>query len=508
MHDRELIEPLRNLGRPTVAVVGDFMLDRYVWGDAGRVSPEAPVPVVAAHREETRLGGAGNVAANLATLGAKVSAFGAMGCDEMANSLCQTMQESGVNASGMQACDDRPTIQKIRVMARNQQMLRVDREEIKPLRDTDAEAMLAAICAADWSAIVLSDYGKGTLTPGVIQAVLAEATRRGAPSLVDPKHRDLSRYAGASIVTPNRGEAEVAICDSLSIDEPLDSIEALAVHGESMRQQAGLDSLLITLGAEGMLLLQPNHKPLHLPTAARQVFDVTGAGDTVIATLGMSMAARLPLEMATALANVAAGLAVSKVGTTPVGREELLQHLSAATTVRKVLLGTQAPAPEVSAVESALAVFRNEGLRVVFTNGCFDILHAGHVRYLQEAREMGDVLVIGLNDDDSVRRLKGAERPFNTLEDRAVVLAGLACVDLVIPFSTDTPEGLVQQVQPDVLVKGGDYRGQTVAGAEWVEKNGGEVQFVDLVPGRSTTGLADRIRTGADATSDSSPKSK
>ena len=498
MHDRELIEPLRNLGQPKVAVVGDFMLARYVWGDAGRVSPEAPVPVVAAHHEETRLGGAGNVAANLATLGAKVCAFGAMGTDDMATALCEAMRESAIDASGMQACADRPTIQKIRVMARNQQMLRVDREEVKAMGDVDAEAMIALICAADWNAIVLSDYGKGALTPTVIAAVLAEANRRGAPSLVDPKHRDLSRYAGATMVTPNRGEAETAILDALEFDGALESIEILAAQGEALRLKTQLNSLLITLGAEGMLLLQPDAEPMHLPTAARQVFDVTGAGDTVIATLGISLAAQLPLATATALANAAAGLAVRKVGTTPVGREELLQHLSAATSVRKVLLAESsdtAAAPSARAIDAAIAVFRSEGLRIVFTNGCFDILHVGHVRYLQEAREMGDVLVLGLNDDDSVHRLKGENRPFNTLEDRAVVLAGLACVDLVIPFSEDTPENLVQQVQPDVLVKGGDYRGETVAGAEWVEKNGGEVQFVDLVPGRSTTGLADRIRS-------------
>ncbi|MHC4823775.1 MAG: bifunctional D-glycero-beta-D-manno-heptose-7-phosphate kinase/D-glycero-beta-D-manno-heptose 1-phosphate adenylyltransferase HldE [Planctomycetota bacterium] len=479
----ELIPALQELGHPRIAVVGDFMLDRYLWGDAGRVSPEAPVPVVHAHREEDRLGGAGNVVANLIGLGAEVACFGALGDDASASQMIAALGELDAATDGLQRCADRPTIQKIRVMARNQQMLRVDREESHVLDAAVEEQLLAALRAADWDAVVLSDYGKGTLSEGLTRGVLEEAKRRGKPSLVDPKHRDFARYRGATLVTPNRLEAEHAA------GVPMPTLEELASTGERLRADAGLDALLITLGAEGMFLMSAEEEPLHLPTAARQVYDVTGAGDTVIATLAIALGHGFDFEMAVRLANASAGLAVAKVGTTAVGREELLHMLRASTPEGKIL-GLE----DADALQAALSAFRLEGRRIVFTNGCFDILHAGHVRYLRAARGLGDVLVLGLNSDASVRRLKGEQRPFNPLEDRAEVLAGLECVDLVVPFTSDTPEDLIQGIQPDVLVKGGDWRGKGVAGAEFVERHGGEVQFIDLLPGRSTTGLADRIR--------------
>jgi D-beta-D-heptose 7-phosphate kinase/D-beta-D-heptose 1-phosphate adenosyltransferase len=483
MNERELIRALGTLDAPRVAVVGDFMLDRYLWGDATRVSPEAPVPVVHARREEDRAGGAGNVALNLAALGARPSCFGAIGDDRDGATLVRLLGEAGAEAAGLQVCQDRPTVQKIRVLARNQQMLRVDREEVRAL-DAAAEArLLAALCASAWDALVLSDYGKGVLSPGLIAAALAEARRRGAPSVVDPKHRDLGRYRGATVVTPNRAEAETAA------GEPLADHAALARAGERLRREAGLGMLLITLGADGMFLLGEGRAPFHLPTAARQVFDVTGAGYTVVAMLAAALAARLDPETAVRLANCAAGVAVARVGTVAVGRDEVLHALHAEGVTRKTL-STDA----WDALGAAAAAWRREGLRVVFTNGCFDLLHAGHVRYLQEARRQGDVLVIGLNDDASVRRIKGAPRPFNPLEDRAEVLAALACVDLVAPFSADTPERMVGALGPDVLVKGSDWEGKEVAGAAAVRARGGVVRFVELLPGRSTTGLAERIR--------------
>jgi D-beta-D-heptose 7-phosphate kinase/D-beta-D-heptose 1-phosphate adenosyltransferase len=261
------------------------------------------------------------------------------------------------------------------------------------------------------------------------------------------------------------------------------------VEGEQLRASADLNALLVTLGAEGMFLMASGEEPLHLPTAARQVYDVTGAGDTVIATLAIALGHGYDFELAVRLANASAGLAVAKVGTTAVGREELLHMLRASTPEGKIL-----SANDTVALQGALSAFRLEGRRIVFTNGCFDILHAGHVRYLRAARGLGDVLVLGLNSDASVRRLKGEDRPFNVVEDRAEVLAGLECIDLVIEFEQDTPEELIQSVQPDILVKGADWRGKGVAGAEFVERHGGEVQFIDLLQGRSTTGLADRIR--------------
>ncbi|MDA1261017.1 MAG: D-glycero-beta-D-manno-heptose-7-phosphate kinase, partial [Planctomycetota bacterium] len=469
MNERELIRALGALGAPRIAVVGDFMLDRYLWGDATRVSPEAPVPVVHARREEDRPGGAGNVALNLAAMGAHALCFGAIGSDRDGETLVHLLAEAGTEASGMQICGDRPTVQKIRVLARNQQMLRVDREEVRPL-ESEAEArLLAALCAATWDALVLSDYGKGVLTPNVIEAALAEARRRGAPSVVDPKHRHLGRYRGATLVTPNRAEAEAAA------GELLPDREALALVGERLRRESGLEMLLVTLGADGMFLLGEGRAPFHLPTAARQVFDVTGAGDTVVAMLAAALAALLDAETAVRLANCAAGVAVAKVGTAAVGRDEVLHALHAEGATHKTI-ATDA----FAALQAAAAAWRREGLRVVFTNGCFDLLHAGHVRYLQEARRQGDVLVIGLNDDESVRRLKGPERPFNPLEDRAEVLAALACVDLVAPFSEDTPERLVRELGPDVLVKGSDWEGKDVAGADAVRARGGVVRFVEL----------------------------
>jgi len=481
---QDLIPVLQQLGKPRIAVIGDFMFDRYVWGEAARISPEAPVPVVHAFREEDRLGGAGNVVANLVALGANVCCFGPLGNDAAGAEMIQAFEQLGADASGMEICHDRPTIQKIRVMARNQQMLRVDREETRPIDSAASESLLAALVASKWQAVVLSDYAKGCLTSDLVTAVIAEAMRRGAPCLVDPKTSDFSRYRGATMVTPNRAEAERAAGFAL-VD-----LNTLAVQGERLRAAAGVGALLVTLGAEGMFLLDAEQPPLHLPTAARQVYDVTGAGDTVIAALAIALADGLPHEVAVRLANAAAGLAVAKVGTTAVGREELLQELRASTPSGKVFT-----LADEDGVQAALAEFRREGRRIVFTNGCFDILHAGHVRYLNAARGLGDVLVLGLNSDASVRRLKGEERPFNVLQDRAEVLAALECVDMVVPFEADTPELLIRDIQPDVLVKGADWRGKGVAGAEFVEQSGGEVQFIDLLPGRSTTGLADRIRS-------------
>lgn len=482
MHDRELIALLRELPSSRIAVVGDFMLDHYVWGDATRVSPEAPVPVVHTREENFCLGGAGNVVANLKELGVHALSFGVCGKDAPGEELSARLEELS-DCSGLLKSDPRPTTQKIRVMARSQQVLRVDREDAHPLSEQEEAKLVSSIQSTEWDAIILSDYGKGVLTPTVLSAVFAESKKRNAPSLVDPKHRDFSRYSGATVVTPNRAEAEVAAGCSLSNFDDLGNV------GESLRFDSGLDSLLITLGNEGMFLISEKQEPIHLPTAARQVFDVTGAGDTVISMLAVSLAGGLDWQASIRLANAAAGLAVAKVGTTAVGREELLHHLSASTPAHKIV-----PEGDAATLESSLGTLRREGMKLVFTNGCFDILHAGHVRYLQEARRMGDALVVGINSDESVRRLKGEERPFNQLDDRCEVLAALECVDLVVPFSEDTPEELIQQTCPDVLVKGADWKDKGVVGADFVEARGGEVVLVDLVPGRSTTGLADKIR--------------
>ncbi|MHC4839198.1 MAG: D-glycero-beta-D-manno-heptose-7-phosphate kinase, partial [Planctomycetota bacterium] len=311
----ELVPALERLGRPRIAVVGDYMLDRYVWGDATRVSPEAPVPVVHAAREEDRPGGAGNVVANLVALGAEVACFGFVGEDAGGTELRAMLAGQGATVDGLLACSDRPTIQKIRVMARNQQMLRVDREESAAPEAARRDELLAALGAAAFDAVVLSDYGKGCLGEEVTARTIELARQRGVPTLVDPKHRDLGRYRGATLVTPNRAEAEAAA------GEALPDLGTLATVGERLRREAGLERLLVTLGPDGMFLLAGEDEAFHLPTAARQVYDVTGAGDTVIAMLAMALAEGVEDELAVKLANAAAGVAVAKVGTTAVGRE-------------------------------------------------------------------------------------------------------------------------------------------------------------------------------------------
>lgn len=485
MRERELIAALERLGRPRVAVAGDFMLDRYLWGDAERVSPEAPVPVVHARREEERPGGAGNVAANVCDLGGLARCFGAVGKDPDGAALRRMLEELGADTSGLLDLPGRPTTQKIRVMARSQQMIRVDREETSPLAEAAAAELLRRIRAAEWDVLLLSDYAKGTLAGEACAAAIAEARRRGVPCLADPKQRDFRRYRGASAVTPNRAEAEAAA------GRQLPDLDSLAAAAEELRAGADLGALLVTLGPGGMLLVRQGASPLHVPTVARAVFDVTGAGDTVLAALGVALAGGLDWELALRLANAAAGLKVGKVGAATVGRAELLHHWNAATPAHKIL-----PPGDGEALAAALGALRREARRVVFTNGVFDILHAGHARYLQRARQLGDALVVGVNDDASVRRLKGEDRPFNPLEDRLEVLAALECVDLVVPFAEDTPDRLIQLVCPDVLVKGADWRERGVAGADFVRSRGGEVRLIELLPGRSTSALAERIRGG------------
>lgn len=467
-----------SLSAPRIAVLGDVMLDRYLWGGIDRISPEAPVPVLAVGPEEERPGGGANVAANLVDLGSQASLFALIGQDEAGARLRAAIESGGVATSGVIAAS-RPTTQKTRLMARSQQVLRIDHEESEPASDHDLDAVLAALCAAEWDALILSDYGKGVLTDSVLRAAIDEAARRGVPCVVDPKGYDYTRYQGACGLTPNLAEAEAAL------GRQLPDREALAEGAADLIDRCDLRGVLITLGPDGMFAAQRDGNSFQVPTAARAVFDVTGAGDTVVATLTLGLAAGLPFEQAVLLANAAAGIVVAKVGTATVGRDELLHALEQETTGKVV-----APAQ----LTQSLATLRRESRRVVFTNGCFDLFHAGHVRVLQQAATLGDALVVGVNDDGSVRRLKGEDRPFNSLEDRMDVLAALACVDLVVPFSEDTPENLIRSVCPDVLVKGADWREGGVVGADFVTARGGEVRLVEIHPGRSTTRIAEKIR--------------
>lgn len=460
-----------------VLVVGDVMLDRYWHGGTSRISPEAPVPVVKVEQIEDRPGGAANVALNIAALGAPATLVGVTGVDEAADSLGASLAAAGVKAC-FQRIAGQPTIVKLRVMSRHQQLLRIDFEE--PFA-TDAQALRAEVDAllAGIRVLVLSDYGKGALRDH--QGLIRAARERGIPVLADPKGKDFSIYRGATLLTPNLSEFETIV--GRCADEA-----DLVARGAALMRELDLEALLVTRGEHGMTLLRPDHPPLHLPARAREVFDVTGAGDTVISTLAASLAGGADLPEAVALANLAAGIVVGKLGTAAISAPELRRAVQREEGSERGVLGLE---QLLVAIEDA----RAHGEKIVFTNGCFDILHAGHVTYLEQARALGDRLVLAVNDDASVSRLKGPGRPINTVDRRMAVLAGLGAVDWVVSFSEDTPVNLLAEIKPDVLVKGGDYGIDQVVGADMVKAHGGEVRVLGLVENSSTTAIVEKIRS-------------
>ncbi|MGE5153656.1 MAG: bifunctional D-glycero-beta-D-manno-heptose-7-phosphate kinase/D-glycero-beta-D-manno-heptose 1-phosphate adenylyltransferase HldE [Bdellovibrio bacteriovorus] len=458
--------------RARVLVAGDLMLDRYWSGTTRRISPEAPVPVVQVANVEDRPGGAANVALNLAALGCRTLVAGVTGDDEAADILAVRLADAGIETRLLRR-RGLPTITKLRVLAHHQQLIRLDFEQSMAPQGEDPLPDLIAALLDRVDLLVLSDYAKGTLADP--RPLIAAARARGKPVLVDPKGRDFARYRGSTLLTPNRSELEEVV-------GPMENDTALIEKGQRLRAELGLDALLVTLGERGMLLLRdgatPEEAALHLPTRAREVYDVTGAGDTVIATLAAALAAGTELAEACTLANCAAGLAVGKLGTATVSPREL----------ERSRLGSEwHTILDPEALVAAVAEARAQGERVVMTNGCFDILHQGHVAYLQQARRLGDRLVVAVNDDDSVRRLKGPDRPINGVESRMAVLAGLASVDWVCAFGEDTPQDLICRVSPDILVKGGDYRPDQIAGADCVRRAGGEVRVLPFLHGHSTS---------------------
>ncbi len=461
-----------------VLVVGDLMLDRYWHGDTSRISPEAPVPVVRVEEAEERPGGAGNVALNISALGGKAAVLGLTGDDEAASALERRLTQAGVHCL-FERVAGTATITKLRVMSRHQQLIRLDFEDGFPGHDPAGLLARFKGALAGRRAIVLSDYGKGTLR--AVQGLIEAARAAAIPVLVDPKGTDFERYRGADLITPNQHELEAVVGRCGSDAE-------LVERGSRLRDALDLKALLVTRSEKGMTLLEAGRPPLHLPTKAREVFDVTGAGDTVISTLAAALAAGLALSEATALANVAAGVVVGKLGTASVTVPELRVALRQQEAVVRGIVSEEAL---VELVRSA----REHGETVVMTNGCFDILHAGHVHYLEQARALGDRLVVAINDDASVKRLKGEERPVNTLERRMRVLAGLACVDWVVAFYEDTPTRLICAVAPNILVKGGDNHPDHIPGGECVRQAGGEVRVMDYIDNCSTTGLIEAIRT-------------
>lgn len=463
-----------------VLVVGDVMLDRYWHGTATRISPEAPVPIVHVNAAEERPGGAGNVALNIASLGGRVALLAYCGQDEAADSLTELLQAAGVRCL-MEKSRESGTITKLRVISRQQQLIRLDFEDGFHGMDQDVLVQRFASELGQANAVVLSDYGKGTLS--AVEQLIAMARKAGKPVLVDPKGSDFSRYKGATLITPNMSEFEAMV-------GPCTSGEALAGKGMALIAELGLDALLITRGEQGVTLLRHAGEPLHLPTHAREVFDVTGAGDTVIAVLAAVLAAGRSLPEATALANMAAGVVVGKLGTAAVVPEELEYAFKGPRAHRRGVLA-------LHELVDRLDQARQEDECIVATNGCFDILHTGHVLYLQQAKELGERLVVLVNSDASVARLKGPGRPINPLAQRMAMLAALECVDWVVSFDDDTPRDAIGKILPDVLVKGGDYANPAdIPGYECVVANGGEVRLLDYVKGYSTTDLIASIRNG------------
>ena len=461
-------------------VMGDLMLDRYWHGSASRISPEAPVPVVHVKEREDRVGGAGNVALNIASLGARVEVLGLCGHDEAGETLETLLVHEGIDCTLLRQ-HNLPTITKLRVLSQHQQLIRLDFEgsflevDPAPLLDAFRKRLVQP------QVVVLSDYGKGTLAS--VKDLIGLCKAAGKPVLVDPKGKDFEKYRHADLLTPNLAEFE-------SVAGHCRELAELEKKGGELIEHLQLGGLLVTQGEKGMSLLRPDAAPMHLPAKAKEVFDVTGAGDTVIAVLAAALASGSPLPEATALANLAAGLVVGKLGTASVKSEELDYALHGTKAHRRGAI-------DLDGLVQALKYAREAGEKIVLTNGCFDILHPGHLRYLQQAKALGDRLVVLVNSDASVRRLKGPGRPINPVDFRMALLEALECVDWVASFEEDTPRNAICRLLPDILVKGGDYTDITaIAGHDCVLGNGGEVRLLNFVEGFSTTGIIENIRNG------------
>lgn len=464
---------------PHILVVGDLMIDHYLWGSCERISPEAPVQVVDIAKETKVLGGAGNVINNLVTLGARVSVGSVIGADENGVELSQMLRHVGVCSEALIVQQGRKTSKKSRVMAAHQQIVRIDSESKERINDDAEQRLLEALepLIASSDMVVLSDYGKGVLGERVAQGVINAAKRCGVRVLVDPKGRDYRKYRGAYLLTPNKKEATEASGIAIKDDATL---EAALLW---LKEQCDLNYSMITLSEDGIALYDRGVR--RFATVAREVFDVTGAGDTVIASLAFALCGALGIDEAAKFANLAAGVVVGKIGSATVSLDEIVAYESS--------LHQSSSEAHIKTLEQIVRIVesaKREGKRIVFTNGCFDILHVGHVKYLQEAKSYGDILIVGLNADVSVRRLKGESRPINTEADRAYLLAALEAVDYVVVFEEETPYELIKQIAPDILVKGGDYEGKPVVGTEFAK----ELRLVRFVDGKSTTATIARIQ--------------
>ncbi len=465
---------------PDILVIGDLMIDHYLWGHCDRISPEAPVQVVNITEEKRQLGGAGNVVNNLVTLGAKVNLISVLGDDEAAGQLRRLLADIQVETDGLITQSGRKTTQKSRIIAAQQQIVRYDNETSLPIDTASANKILEILTQqlAHIDIVLLSDYGKGVLTDRLTREIIRCVNQAGKKVLVDPKGQDYSKYQHAYLLTPNKKEA--ALATGIDIHDQNSLSQAIS----QLKTQLQLAVSLITLSEEGIAIY--TDKLSVYPTQAREVFDVTGAGDTVLASLGFALACNSAIDDAVNFANLAAGVVVGKMGSATVSLSEIIEYQSSLNhSTSESHIKTR------DEMQRLVIELKNRDKKIVFTNGCFDILHAGHVRYLETAKSFGDVLIVGLNSDASVKRLKGEMRPINPEMDRAYLLAALEAVDYVVIFEEDTPLELIRMVQPDILVKGGDYEGKPVVGQDIA----GELKLVQFVEGKSTTRTLEKLRT-------------
>ena len=464
---------------PHILVVGDLMIDHYLWGSCDRISPEAPVQVVDIAKETTVLGGAGNVINNLNTLGAKVSVASVIGDDENGVELINMLHSIDVDTTNIIIQDGRKTSKKSRVIAVSQQILRYDKESKNSIDKNSQTKIVNSLkdSIKDYDVVILSDYGKGVLTDELSQSIITLANENGVKVLVDPKGSDFSKYKGAYLLTPNKKEAILATNIEIKDDKSLE--KALL----KLKDECDLDISLITLSEDGIATFDKEMQKF--PTVAKEVFDVTGAGDTVIASIAFAISANKSIDEVAKFSNLAAGVVVGKIGSATVSLEEIFEYEAS---LHKTT--SDAHIKSFDEIKEIVKRYKENGKKVVFTNGCFDILHVGHVKYLQEAKSFGDILIVGLNSDASVKRLKGESRPINIAQDRAYLLAALEAVDFVVEFEDDTPYELIKMVAPDTLVKGGDYEGKEVVGTEF----SGELKLVQFVDGKSTTKTIEKIQ--------------
>jgi len=469
--------------RPKILVIGDLILDEYIWGGVSRISPEAPVPVLATRSETMALGGAANVANNLVALDCDVTLVGAIGQDEKGDRLLQKIKQRNIDTQGIFRFVHRPTTSKIRIIAHNQQILRIDKEDNRPITEETENKIVQFVNEKlpTMDGVICSDYRKGILTERVIKSVIHRAQKSKKLVIVDPKSADFALYKGANALTPNQKEVEQAT--PIKINNQLDLDRA----AEYLLGLTKADTLLITRGKDGMTLYRNKEKPVQIQTLAREVADVTGAGDTVVSVFGMMMFSGFEYKESAVLSNMAAGVVVEKPGTAVVTLNEINSFMT------DELLRSSRTVMELGELQKVISLGKSVGKKVVFTNGCFDLLHGGHIELLQKSKALGDILVIGLNSDSSVSGLKGEGRPIQKQMERAKVLSALKYVDYIVIFDESTPENLIREIRPDILVKGDDYKIDEVVGREIVEGYGARVELIPIVKGHSTTGSIEKI---------------